>query len=318
MIVYATGDEHLYLRTRDVPSEWSLSRFESFLYHEPFEYDIRVHMGDFFDTVPTIKELAVFLKYANSVKKPTYMIDGNHEATKKGSTFLTEVRHMITNKLFNIVDEYCSIPNFADFLPYRQLKEFAKTPDKFEAKNKILFTHVRGEIPPHVQPEIDLSLFDKWNKVFAGDLHDVKLSQRNIFYPGSPLSTSRSRSIPKATHGAFRIDTDTNEHTWYSFDDTFPHLLRIDIKDVGKYDENYHNIVYEAEVASAKEQVSADTASKIERIVKPKESVSSLGLTKSSKFSDFMTAYMIQQKYSENQISRFQTALMGLTNVIVD
>ena len=47
-----------------------------------------------------------------------------------------------------------------------------------------LFTHVRGEIPPHVKPEVDLDRFEDFPIVFAGDLHAHSNSQRNIVYPG--------------------------------------------------------------------------------------------------------------------------------------
>ena len=57
-----------------------------------------------------------------------------------------------------------------------------------------LFTHVRGEIPPHVVPEVDLERFDKFKTVFAGDLHAHENTQRNIVYPGSPMTTSFHRN----------------------------------------------------------------------------------------------------------------------------
>ncbi|WP_227495548.1 hypothetical protein, partial [Pseudomonas aeruginosa] len=53
-----------------------------------------------------------------------------------------------------------------------------------------VFTHVRGEIPPHVKPEIDLSWLEKFPFVFAGDLHSHQNTQGNIVYPGSPMTTS--------------------------------------------------------------------------------------------------------------------------------
>ena len=57
-----------------------------------------------------------------------------------------------------------------------------------------MFTHVRGEIPPHVKPEVDLDMFEDFPVVFAGDLHAHSNTQRNIVYPGSPMTTSFHRS----------------------------------------------------------------------------------------------------------------------------
>lgn len=294
MKILFTADEHLYLRTKGVDKEWLANRFKKFIELtsvEEIPHDIRVHGGDFFDTMPNIEELAIFLEYANNVTVPTYIIDGNHEATKKGKTFLTTISSMITNPLFIITDIYYQT-DWADFLPYCELKNFAKEPEKYDPGSKLLFTHVRGEIPPHVKPEVDLSLFDKWEKVYAGDLHSVTNSQRNISYPGSPMSTSRARTIPKATHGCYLIDADSLAHEWISLDGKLPHLLRLPLGQ--EVDDTYHNVVYEANVDHASESVAVE-GKVVEKVVKEKASVSSLGLSKASLFEDYMIAYMKQR-----------------------
>jgi hypothetical protein len=73
---------------------------------------------------------------------------------------------------------------------------------------------VRGEIPPHVQPEIDLSKYETYESVFAGDLHSYKNSQLNLLYPGSPFTTSFHRNKTTGTNGCFIIDTDTGCYEW--------------------------------------------------------------------------------------------------------
>lgn len=310
MKILITGDEHLYLRIKGVDKDWLSNRFEKFIsLLNDVPHDCRVHLGDYFDTVPTIEELAIFLKYANGVTRPTYMIDGNHEATKKGSTFLTHIKTMITNPLFRIIDAYTSL-EFGDFLPYCDLKDFVKHPDRYPARGRILFTHVRGEIPPHVHAEIPLELLDSWQLVFAGDLHSYKNSQRNILYPGSPMSTSRSRSIPRGTHGYFILD-DVEDVQWHSLDDKLPHLLRLPLG--ATVDDTYHNVVYEATVEHASETVEV-AGKKVEKIVKEKESVSSLGLTKASKFEDYMVAYMKQRLSMEaTKITKVMTLYGSIT-----
>ena len=105
-----------------------------------------------------------------------------------------------------------------DFIPYTHIKSF--NPKDFSGR--VLCTHVRGEIPPHVSPEIDLNLLNRWEVVLAGDLHSYSNSQRNILYPGSPLSTSFHRS--KIKNGLIILDTETLEHEW--IDLKLPQLLR--------------------------------------------------------------------------------------------
>ena len=87
-----------------------------------------------------------------------------------------------------------------------------------------IFTHVRGAIEPHVKPEIDLTWLDKFPIVFAGDLHSHANTQRNIVYPGSPMTTSFHRSRTKNTNGYISIETDDWSWTWNDF--LLPQLIR--------------------------------------------------------------------------------------------
>jgi predicted aspartyl protease len=75
-------------------------------------------------------------------------------------------------------------------------------------------THVRGEIPPHVFPEVELSKYETYESVFAGDLHSYKCSQLNLLYPGSPFTTSFHRNKSTGDNGCFIIDTDTGCYEW--------------------------------------------------------------------------------------------------------
>jgi DNA repair exonuclease SbcCD nuclease subunit len=84
-----------------------------------------------------------------------------------------------------------------------------------------LFTHVRGEIPPHVISEVDLDRFNRFDIVFAGDLHAHANTQRNIVYPGSPMTTSFHRSQVKT--GCLLID---NDWSWEWRELILPQLIR--------------------------------------------------------------------------------------------
>ena len=84
-----------------------------------------------------------------------------------------------------------------------------------------LFTHVRGEIPPHVIPEVDLDRFDRFDLVFAGDLHAHENTQRNIVYPGSPMTTSFHRTNVQT---GYLLIKDNFDWEWGEF--KLPQLLR--------------------------------------------------------------------------------------------
>ncbi|WP_293317172.1 hypothetical protein, partial [Phenylobacterium sp.] len=85
--------------------------------------------------------------------------------------------------------------------------------------------------------------FDKFKTVFAGDLHAHENTQRNIVYPGSPMTTSFHRNLVKT--GYIVIDPDWS-WTWHEFN--LPQLLR---KTVSNPDEmvqtDFHHTIYELE-----------------------------------------------------------------------
>jgi hypothetical protein len=103
---------------------------------------------------------------------------------------------------------------------------------------------VRGEIPPHVKAEVDLNRFEDFPVVFAGDLHAHSNTQRNIVYPGSPMTTSFHRN--EVTTGYLLINETNWDWMWEPFE--LPQLLR---KTVSSPDEmiasNFHHTIYELE-----------------------------------------------------------------------
>jgi DNA repair exonuclease SbcCD nuclease subunit len=183
--------------------------------------DLIIVGGDVFDRLPTMDEVELYFDFVESFHKPTLIYPGNHEMLKKDSTFLTNLKkstHRL-NPLVTIIDDFYS-DDIVDIIPYNKLKEFEKAPHL--THGKICCTHVRGEIPPHVKPEIDLSLLDRWDVVLAGDLHSYENSQRNILYPGSPYTTSFHRS--RVDTGAIILDVDSLSHEWRKFN--LPQLIK--------------------------------------------------------------------------------------------
>lgn len=179
--------------------------------------ELEIHGGDIFDKVPTMEELSVYIGYLwQDAKRHRLIYDGNHEATKKGDTFLKYLKSMIpTNTELNGRFHSAGF----DILPYMELHNLKNV----KPLSNILVTHVRGEIPPHVKPEVDLELFDKWDIVFAGDLHAHSNSQRNIVYPGSPRTVTFHRNNVKL--GVIVFDTESpKDWTWHEI--KVPQLIR--------------------------------------------------------------------------------------------
>lgn len=244
MKILFTADIHIKLGQKNVPIEWARNRYfilgnELRKVIESESIELLIIGGDIFDRIPTIDELEVYFDLIDTFSVPTIIYSGNHEALKKNTTFLTNLKRVtaICNNWVTIVDDFETF-NGIDFIPYNKLKE--KWPDTL--KSRILCTHVRGEIPPHVKPEINLELFDRWDLVIAGDLHSYSNSQRNILYPGSPVTTSFHRNLVDT--GVIVLDSSTLEHTWHKLE--VPQLIR---KTINAGDPmpatDYHHTIYE-------------------------------------------------------------------------
>jgi DNA repair exonuclease SbcCD nuclease subunit len=251
MKILFTADLHIKLGQKNVPVPWALNRYNLLrkdLVEAQQHADMFIIGGDIFDKLPNMEELEVYYDLVADCTIPTLIYPGNHESLKKDTTFFTYLKN-VTNRLNQkviVIDDYYT--EFADgqacfdIIPYNKLKEYEKEPRKFNAP--ILFSHVRGEIPPHVKPEVDLNIFNRWRTVLCGDLHSYDNCQRNILYPGSPVTTSFHRSIVDT--GVILFDTETHEHDWIKLN--LPQLLRKTIK-VGEPMEatSYHHTIYEVE-----------------------------------------------------------------------
>lgn len=224
MRILFTADLHIRIGQKNIPREWALKQYEIMFNEinrvfEEEQCELEVHGGDIFDKVPTMEELSVYIGYLwQDPSRDRIIFDGNHEATKKGDTFLKYLKPMVPN-ITMLADGISNYYDEFDILPYTDLQNLKN----IKAKNKTLLTHVRGEIPPHVKPEVDLELFDKWEVVFAGDLHAHSNSQRNIVYPGSPRTVSFHRN--NVSLGVITFDTDKpSDWKWHRIN--VPQLIR--------------------------------------------------------------------------------------------
>ena len=246
MKVLFTADVHIKLGQKNVPVEWARNRYN--MLWDAFaelqdKCDLFVIGGDVFDKLPNMEELECYFDMVSHCTIPTIIYPGNHEAVKKDTTFLSNLKQ-VTNRLndqVQIIDDFYSIDNM-DFIPYNKLKEY--NPADIDMHGDILFTHVRGEIPPHVKPEVNLDIFSRWHTVLAGDLHSYENCQRNILYPGSPVTTSFHRN--RVDTGVIIFDTVTLEHSWHKLN--MPQLIR---KTVGVNDPkpptDFDHTIYQVE-----------------------------------------------------------------------
>ena len=222
MKILFSADWHLKLGVKNIPKEWAINRYD-LMFKELYKLEkiVGLHIigGDLFDRMPTLDELSLYFKYIRDISIKTIIYPGNHEALKKNTSFLSNLKDVTKaiNPLVEIIDDYYTLEDM-DFIPYNKLKEF--DPKDFDGRT--LFTHVRGEIPPHVHPEIDLKKLDRWDLVIAGDLHSHTNSQKNIVYPGSPVTTSFHRN-PVDT-GVLLFDSETLDWSWMKL--KLPQLIR--------------------------------------------------------------------------------------------
>jgi len=247
MKILFSADWHIKLGQKNVPLNWARARYDSFFHQiHILEDDADLHIigGDLFDRVPTIEELELYFTFVKKCSIETIIYDGNHEATKKNKTFFTALKEVTNslNPLVYVIDEAFEDERGFSILPYCDLHK--KSSIEMLNKSLPVFTHVRGEIPPHVTPEVDLDRFKRFPIVFAGDLHSHSNCQQNIVYPGSPMTTSFHRS--KVATGVITIDTEYWEWVWNELE--LPQLLRKTVSDPADMINGlYDHVIYELE-----------------------------------------------------------------------
>ena len=244
MILF-TADWHIKLGQKNVPLPWACSRYELFFEQlKDLEKDITLHIigGDLFDRMPSMDELTLYFDFVKGVDVNTIIFDGNHEATRKHKTFFTNLKRVTEelNPKVKVITETFYHQDWA-ILPYADLHRKNSIEDIDDVD--YLFTHVRGEIPPHVTPEVELERFNHFKTVFAGDLHAHENTQRNIVYPGSPMTTSFHRNEVKT--GYILIDDDWS-WTWHEFN--LPQLIRKTVTNPEEMVQtDWHHTIYELE-----------------------------------------------------------------------
>ena len=291
MILF-TADWHIKLGQKNVPTAWACARYQMFFEQVQDaidEHGVTLHIigGDLFDRVPSMDELTLYFDFVKQQKVRTIIYDGNHEATRKNHTFFSNLIRATNsiNPLVEVVTETYYEDNWA-ILPYADLHK-KKQIESIQAD--VLFTHVRGEIPPHVVPEVDLDRFDKFDVVFAGDLHAHENTQRNIVYPGSPMTTSFHRS--EVQTGYLVINPNQmNDWTWHQFD--LPQLIRKTVEDPNEMIQTeFHHTIYELE-GDVQDLAKVKNSELLDKKVVRREIDATLNLTSDLSISDELVMYL--------------------------
>ena len=291
MILF-TADWHIKLGQKNVPVEWAKKRYQEFfdqVHEQAKTCDMHIIGGDLFDRIPNMEELALYFSFLRNVKKPTLIFDGNHEATRKNRTFFSQLKQASRdiNPLVNVVDiSYVDEDMGFGVLPYAELHRKGSI-EHFDTSMP-LFTHVRGEIPPHVTPEVDLSRFDPFPVIFAGDLHAHSNTQRNIVYPGSPMTTSFHRQ--EVETGYLLIDPKDWSWNWWPF--TLPQLIRKTVTDPAEMvPTTYHHTIYEIE-GNIQELAAVENSELLDKKVVKRSNEATLVLEKDMTLEDELVEYL--------------------------
>ena len=292
MILF-TADWHIKLGQKNVPREWATNRYHMFFEQvHSLEKQCNMHVigGDLFDRLPSMEELELYFTFIRKVQIPTLIYDGNHEATKKNKTFFTQLKQVTRdiNPLVKVVDMSYYDNDFGfGVLPYADLHR-KNAIELFDPK-KPLFTHVRGEIPPHVKPEVDLDRFEDFPVVFAGDLHAHSNTQRNIVYPGSPMTTSFHRN--EVQTGYLLINPQDWSWMWDAFE--LPQLIRKTVSDPSEMvATDWHHTIYEIE-GDIQELAEVKNSELLDKKVVKKSSEATLELAKDMSIQEELVEYLM-------------------------
>src|SRR5574339_1196352 len=128
MKIAFTADWHIKLGQKNVPVEWQINRYNSIVDQiNKAKVDLVIIGGDIFDRVPSLDELNLYFNLVAKFQYETIIYAGNHEATGRSSTFLSQLKDVTTavNSKVSIIDEFVTEPEF-QILPYNELKNFIK------------------------------------------------------------------------------------------------------------------------------------------------------------------------------------------------
>ena len=158
-------------------------------------------------------------------------------AKKRYHSFFDQVHEQVKTCDMHIIggDLFDRIPNMEELALYFSFVRNVKKPTLiFDGNHEAT----------HVTPEVDLDRFDPFPVVFAGDLHAHSNTQRNIVYPGSPMTTAFHRQ--EVDTGYLLINPKDWSWEWWPF--TLPQLIRKTVTNPeDMIPTTYHHTIYEIE-----------------------------------------------------------------------
>lgn len=253
MRILFSADWHIKLGANKVPKGWQTNRFMLLAdrlnkVYEEYKCDLHIIGGDILDVAdPSTEELEVMYACLSTMKHQKGIIyTGNHEMLSKTVSCLFHLGTNISESTAGNWEVYKSYrsPEF-DIIDYVELKKSNWKP----SNSNLCFTHVRGNIAPHVEFEVDPSRFGEWPLVVCGDLHSYQNTQvvgdTKFVYPGSPMTTSFHRERTSGANGVLIIDTDTLGYEWVELGD-LPQLLRKTVESSDEMiEDSYDRVIYE-------------------------------------------------------------------------
>jgi len=301
MKILHSADWHINLDKKKVPVKWQINRFQMF-FNEMLKLektcDIHILSGDIFDKKPILEESSLFASYANKVQIRTIIIPGNHEATKKGESFLdTYLEHegSINNPNIEIYTRNTRIEHdgvWFQLFPYCDMQK-DRLPSYVDGD--ILVTHIRGEVPPHIVPEYEFEKLRPWHLILLGDLHfQHQYKDFPAFYPGSPMNVIFDRDDSRI-YGVQTIDVSIKSKQ-FNVDIVplaLPKLIRKQIS-VGEQliKDDFHHVVYE--VTGSIDELSGIENSELldKKIAHMPEEASKLDLTNAKNILEELSIYL--------------------------
>lgn len=305
MKILFSADWHILLHKKKVPIDWQANRFRMFFdyIHElEKECDIHIIAGDIFDKSPKLDEVTLFQRFANSANIRTIIIPGNHEATKKGKSFLDHFseKNAITNSNIEIYTKNAIINHKGvtfQLFPYTEMQvDNLPIPEL----NSILVTHIRGEVLPHITEEYDFEKLRPWKLILLGDLHfNHQYKNFPAYYPGSPMNISFDRNENRE-YGVNIIEFNSIKDYEVRFlPMKLPKLIRrtvkaTEAKNLEKH--SFNHVIYEV-TGSLDEVAKVEKTDLIDKVIayKPLED-SVLNLTEVTSLNDELRLYLKHTK----------------------
>jgi DNA repair exonuclease SbcCD nuclease subunit len=240
------ADLHIKLGQKNVPKAWQTNRFMMLAEKlntakELLGATALIIAGDLLDVAdPSLEEVGLMYDFLSALAfKELILIPGNHEMVSKQEDSYLYIEKLLSSLKVKVIRKFETYKG-VDFIPYNIIKDEWPAP-----QSKVCITHVRGEIPPHVKPEIDLDKFNAYTWVISGDLHSYTNSQRNLLYPGSPMTTSFHRNRASGSNG-FIFLSDQLVPSWHELD--LPQLIRKTVTDPALIvADKYDHVIYEVE-----------------------------------------------------------------------